>query len=104
MSVSELVEVPEGASASGPPLSAEARAAQLLAALRLTPQAYHHLLPEQLQQLTALVLQYSEIFALDDSVLGCVPAESGILHRIPTGDARPVTQRGYRLSHFESVF
>ena len=57
-----LCEVPEGASASGSPLSAEARAAQLLAALRLTPQAYPHLLPEQLQQLTALVLEYAEIF------------------------------------------
>jgi hypothetical protein len=47
----------------------------LLNALRLQRDAYPHLSDNQFNCLQALLFEYSDIFAVDDTVLGCVPDE-----------------------------
>lgn len=76
----------------------------LLNALKLDRAAYQHLSDLQFKSLQDLILKYHECFALDGSVIGCVPPESGVFHYINTGEASPVTQKPYRLSHHESCW
>jgi hypothetical protein len=76
----------------------------LLAALRMDRAAYPHLSNAQFTQLRDLLQRYGEVFALDDTVIGCVPPESGVFHVINTGDAPPVAQKPYKLSHHESLW
>jgi hypothetical protein len=78
--------------------------ATLIDALRLQQDAYSHLSQQQFERLQALLFEYSDIFAVDDTVLGCVPDEKGVFHCIPTGSAEPVTQRPYKLSHHDSLW
>jgi len=46
--------------------------------------------------------QYVDIFSVDGQSFGSVAPE--IFHRIPTGDARSVTQRPYKLSYAQAVW
>ena len=57
---------------------------------------------EQREQLTELVTEFSDVFALDDSELGCTNL---VQHFIDTGDSPPVRQRPYRIpmAHRETV-
>jgi transposase InsO family protein len=76
----------------------------VLHALRLSRDAYGHLTDAQFAQLQDLLFEFADIFAVSDVSLGCVPPDKGIYHKIPTGDAAPVTQRPYKLSHHESCW
>lgn len=81
------------------------RIADLFSALRLTVDRYGHLAAGQFQQLCALLAEYHDVFALSDEVIGCVPAEKGVFHRVPTPpDIQPVRSRGYNLSMHERLF
>jgi hypothetical protein len=71
------------------------------AALRMDHASYKHLSDNQFAQFQDLILRNGEVFALDDTVIGCAPAEAGIFHVINTGDATPVSQKPYKLSHHE---
>jgi hypothetical protein len=74
-------------------------------ALRLLPERYAHLSAAQFEQLCELLCSYHDVFASDDDVIGCIPVEKGVFHRIPTpGDLQPVRQRGYGLSMHERLF
>lgn len=90
---------------AGPtPATAELRAA-LLAALRLTPQQYQHLSGAEFERLCNLVVAYSDIFAMSDEVIGCVPGSMGVFHRVPTPpDLQPLHRKGYSLSMHERLF
>ena len=101
----DLCMMPEGdASPPGSPSASSAPHDVVLPALQLRRDMYKHLADAEFQQLQCLLLEFADIFAVDDSCLGCVPPEKGIFHRIMTGDAFPVTQRPYKLSHHESCW
>jgi hypothetical protein len=51
-----------------------------------------------------LLFAYVDILSVDGSSFGCVAPEKGFYHRIPTGDARPVTQCPYKLSYAQAVW
>lgn len=81
------------------------RIADLFAALRLSVDRYGHLTANQFQQLCDLLAEFHDIFALSDEVIGCVPAEKGVFHRVPTRpDLPPIRSRGYNLSMHERLF
>lgn len=111
----DLCHVPEGdvsppsepqlAGETGQSAASDAAAADaLMEALQLQRDAYKHLTDQQFNQLQALLYLYSDIFAIDDTVLGCVPEHMGVFHFIPTKQADPVTQKPYKLSHHESCW
>ena len=57
---------------------------------------------EQRVQLTELITNYSDVFALANSELGCTDI---VCHSIDTGDSRPIKQRPYRtpIIHRETI-
>ena len=79
-------------------------AGSVLDVLQLQRDLYPHLLDEQFGRLQALLLEFVDIFAVDSSALGCVKPEKNFYHRIDTGDAVPVTQKPYKMSHTQSVW
>lgn len=49
-------------------------------------------------------MAYHNVFALTDDVIGCVPEEKGVFHRVPTlPDMKPVHRKGYSLSMHERL-
>ena len=66
------------------------RVEQLLQLLKMSSEK---LLESQGQQLTQLIGEYSDVFALNDAELGCT---NMVRHSIDTGDNPPVKQRPYR--------
>ena len=63
-----------------------------------------HLSAQQKEDLQALLEEFSSIFSLNSDDLGVVAPHLSVQHRIDTGDAQPVTQRGYKHSHHECEF
>ena len=51
------------------------------------------LTPEESDQLKALILEFSDVFALDDSELGCT---NMVQHQIDMGEHTPIRQQPYR--------
>jgi hypothetical protein len=63
------------------------------------------LTPEQKEELDALLTSFADIFCeTHGGAPGHFSPGLGIFHQISTGDAKPVTQRPYRYSHFEQQF
>jgi hypothetical protein len=73
-------------------------------ALQLQRELYAHLTDEQFGRLQALLFEFVDIFAVDGASFGCVAPEQQFFHRIDTGDARPVTQKPYKLSYAQAVW
>lgn len=89
----------EGVSAAGPE-----RISALLEALRLRRDNFPHLTDTQFNQLECLLVAYHDCFALSDEVIGCVPEEKGVFHRVPTPpDMKPVHRKGYSMSMHERL-
>ena len=97
-----FVFLPDETGGSAP--SPAQRTAAVLEALRLVRDEYPHLTNEQFRRLQDLLFEYSDIFAVDGASLGCVRPEKNFYHRIDTGDARPITQRAYKLSHAQAMW
>lgn len=102
----EFCQVPEcdsGRVSSGSgqsPSEAEA----VLEALQLRRELYPHLSDSQFGCLQALLFEFVDIFSVDGASFGCVNPDKQFYHRIPTGDAQPVTQRPYKLSYAQAVW
>ena len=62
------------------------------------------LTPMEMKELQDMLDKHPKVFARDSSDLGNVAVDLGVQHEINTGTARPVAQRGYRLSHTETLF
>lgn len=63
------------------------------------------LTPAQKAQLEALISEFSDIFCENHGGRsGHFAPELGIVHKLNTGTASPVTQKPYRYSHFEQEF
>jgi hypothetical protein len=80
------------------------RISALLEALRLQRSNYPHLSDADFGRLECLIVAYHDVFALTDDVIGCVPDEKGVYHRVPTDpDMKPVHRRGYSMSMHERL-
>lgn len=80
------------------------RVAALLQALRFQRDLYPHLSDEEFGRLECLLVGFHDVFALSDDVIGCVPEEKGVFHRVPTlPDMKPVYRRGYSMSMHERL-
>lgn len=85
-------------------LPSEADVEAVMAALQLQRERYAHLTDEQFHRLQVLLFAYVDIFSVDGASFGCVARDKEFYHRIPTGDARPITQRPYKLSYAQAVW
>ena len=56
-------------------------------------QPLEKLLPAENEQLKELILEFNDVFALDDTELGCTNL---VEHTIDTGDHAPIRQQPYR--------
>lgn len=63
-----------------------------MAALQVRRDQYPHVSDDQFTRLQVLLYAFVDIFSVDGSSFGRVAPEKEFYHRIPTGDARPVTQ------------
>jgi hypothetical protein len=95
--------LPDESGESAPPSPAQLTAA-VTKALRLLRSEYPHLSDEQFGRLQDLLFEFADVFAVDSASLGCVSPDKNFYHRIDTGDARPVTQRPYKLSYAQAVW
>ncbi len=57
------------------------------------PERVQQLDPDQLAELEALKSEFSDVISSSSDEVGCVPAELGIVHKIPTGDAPAQVQK-----------
>jgi len=108
MSEDHLCHVPgseSGVGGSWPPTpQPKSDAEVVMEALQLKRELYPHLSDGQFACLQALLFEFVDIFAVDGASFGCVAPEKNFYHRIDTGDARPVTQRPYKLSYAQAVW
>jgi hypothetical protein len=65
---------------------------------------YEHLSDDQFACLQALLLEFRDAFASSPGDIGCVPDDLNVRHYNDIGDAKPVAQRPYKLSHKEMCF
>lgn len=104
-SSSSVQEQASPAGLAGPQPASVEREECLIEALRLTRDRYPHLSESEYNRLCVLILSYHDVFALSDEVIGCVPEDNGVFHRVATpADAQPVHRRGYTLSMHERLF
>jgi hypothetical protein len=94
--------VPGSDSGEGPSPAPKSDVELVMEALKLQRELYSHLSDEQFTRLQALLFAYVDIFAVDGASFGCVAPEKNFYHRIDTGDARPVTQKPYKLSYAQA--